>query len=358
MSKTIYTIYLVNESSSLQRFWCFLERPKEIADDDKKVFANSSVYLDVASHSANINTFTIPVQYRVGAGASNQAVGLNIKVNSTIMKDASLDDKFQAKFYKPNQGPDLEQDGTGAGKKQISIGSNPFNQVEFENQHWFSNMSFGIQTQQGFLGMTWSPSPNQTRTLTPRLKFYVAVGTYGANDLASYKTISNGSAEIPVPSKFSASGEATVRYTSNGTWEVEPGKPEVEGLASVGGNLASMLRTQLHLSQAHSELVTLMGRSTDASNGDRQRYTVEKVEWKEPRDLVKGRSPGKTFFGKLFTKRPLAASFTAFVLSGIRFDVKSSEVGQRDVSFSYHGDRSWESLKEALKPGAEIRFDD
>ncbi|BAW80130.1 hypothetical conserved protein [Candidatus Nitrosoglobus terrae] len=41
-SLTEYTIYLVNKNSSGKNFWLFLERPEELAADEK-VFANSSV---------------------------------------------------------------------------------------------------------------------------------------------------------------------------------------------------------------------------------------------------------------------------------------------------------------------------
>jgi len=40
---TDYTIYLVNKSRNDQTFWCFLQRPDELAADPA-VFANSSAY--------------------------------------------------------------------------------------------------------------------------------------------------------------------------------------------------------------------------------------------------------------------------------------------------------------------------
>lgn len=225
MSTTDYTIYLINEYSTQQQFWCFLEPPVELVDDPA-VFANSSVNLAVPSNSPATNSFTIPVQYKVGAGASNEAVGLNIKVDSTIMLDASLDDQFLATYANvpPNMGPTLASTGTGAGKEQISIESSSFERHNNEVNGWFSNMSFGIQTAQGFIGMTWSPGPSQTKKLTPLLNFYVAVGSYGQNKLASWDTVSNSSAIVSVPTDFHLN-KATVTYTNPGKWVVTPGPP-------------------------------------------------------------------------------------------------------------------------------------
>lgn len=86
---TNYTIYLINQSSSTQTFWCFLARPQEVASDPT-VFANSSASLAIDSNDPATNSFTIPVQYVVAAGASNNAVGLNVKVNSTISQNSDL----------------------------------------------------------------------------------------------------------------------------------------------------------------------------------------------------------------------------------------------------------------------------
>ncbi len=245
-----YTIYLQNESASTQRFWAFLERPQELASDPS-VFANSSTMLAVAPNSPATNTFTIPLQYSVGAGASNNAVGLNTRITSNISQNAELDQKWLATYANvpPNMGPTLTQDGTGAGADRISIQSNPFDQVNNEANGWFSNMSFGIQTNQGYMGMTWSPTPHQTRTLTPTPKFYVAVGSFGENDLARWTDVSVAAAELTAPNSF-LQRKATVTYTSTGEWKVTPGAP-----SSLRASIGDLARSHFLLSKVHSELV-------------------------------------------------------------------------------------------------------
>ena len=227
-----YTIYLQNETVSTKVFWCFLERPQQLVDDPK-VFANSSASLAVAPHAPSTNTFTIPVQYLVGAGASNQAVDLGIKIESSIQLNASLDEQFSATYANvpPNLGPTLVSTGSGAGSNQISIKSNSFEQANNEANGWFASQTFGIQTAQGFIGMSWSPDPNFTRTLTPKLKFFVAVGDYGSNKLASWNTINNDSVELDVPIDFNLR-KVTVTLQNNGTWRKEPGEPTTHPLVT------------------------------------------------------------------------------------------------------------------------------
>ena len=153
-----YTIYLRNESSATQIFWCFLERPVQLIGDEN-VFANSNINLAVAPQSPAINTFTIPGQYSAGAGASRQAVDLDATINSNIQLKASLDEQFLATYANvpPPMSPTLVSTGSGAGSNQISIESNQFDKENNEANGWFSNQTFGIQSPQGFLGMTWSP---------------------------------------------------------------------------------------------------------------------------------------------------------------------------------------------------------
>ena len=204
-----YTIYLVNKSAGDQIFWCFLEEPKELAGQ-AGIFANSAASLAVIPNYPGDNYFTIPAQFVVGAGASNNAVGLNVRVTSALTQNANLTDQFSAEYATapPNKGPNMTLIGNGAAPTQISIASNGFNQANNENLGWFSNMSFGINTAAGFMGMTWSPFPSQTRTLTPILNFYVAVGSYGANTLAAYTTVSNKSAHLTTPRDFLRNGQA------------------------------------------------------------------------------------------------------------------------------------------------------
>ncbi len=234
---TEYTIYLINQMTTTQVFWCFLQPPVELVGVPG-VYANSNVSLGVAPNSPATNTFTIPVQYLVGAGASNNAVGLNVKIDSTITADAALKDKFLATYrdVPPDMGPTLAK-YSAAPPQSVAISTNPFNQKNNEANGWFASMSFGIQTLQGFIGMTWSPSPNQTRMLTPKLKFYVAVGSYSANTLAEWTTVSNDAVSLIVPDSFDLR-ESTVTYTPTGEWQVTPGAPSDPLLSSLARSLS------------------------------------------------------------------------------------------------------------------------
>ena len=81
-----YQIYIVNQSANTQNFWLFLKPPQAL-EADPGVFANSSACLTVDSHAQGSNLFGIPLQYKVGAGASNQAVGLDIAISSNVTMD-------------------------------------------------------------------------------------------------------------------------------------------------------------------------------------------------------------------------------------------------------------------------------
>jgi hypothetical protein len=105
----------------------------------------------------------------------------------------------------------------------IQIISNAFDQKINEDNKWFSNMSFGINSANGFMGVTWSPSPSETSTLTPKFAFYIATGSYKSNSLVDMDTISNYAAQIELCDFKNL--ETTVTLTSTGAWVVTPGAP-------------------------------------------------------------------------------------------------------------------------------------
>ena len=228
-----YTIYVVNQSSDTQTFWCFLSEPKELANDPG-VFANSAASIAIKPNYQGLVSFGIPVQYVVGAGASNQAVGLSVEVISAVSDNANIGDIWQAVYAalcRPTWVPTWTGPAQGApptasrSSRTISTRSNN------EAHGWFSNQSFGIQTEAGFMGMTWSPSPSIKRTITPKLSFYVAVGDFGSNSLASWNDVSVSSQVATVPNDFSTN-KATITYSPMGTWSIKPGTPSISDLLS------------------------------------------------------------------------------------------------------------------------------
>lgn len=337
-----YTIYLVNNSADTQNFWCFLAPPQQLASDPG-VYANSSASLAVRSHAQGQNYFAIPVQYVVGAGASNQAVGLNVQVVSNVTNNASLQDQWSAEYatVPPNLGPTMKRLGTGAPANMISIATGSFNKAANETNGWFSNQSFGIQTQSGFMGMTWSPNPQQTRTLTPQLTFYVAVGAYNYNSLAKWTDVSSNCATVSVPNDFMYN-KCTVTYTETGDWTVTQGPPPALALASDLGWL---------LSEDQRELAALTYLSLSE---DTQADTLSTVAW-DSADIFTAN--GNTILsGKLTVTTALRAAFTYFILSGVRFQVDRSEAGGTKVHFSYSGTRSAQSIQDLFKAGAQLLF--
>ncbi|KGJ93766.1 hypothetical protein [Colwellia psychrerythraea] len=223
---TEYKIYLVNESASTKNMWCFLTKPEGLTGPN--VFANSSSSLSVTPNYAGTNLFTVPLQYSLQAGASNEAVGLDIRIDSTISVNADLKKKYQADYVTapPKQGPNLTLDQTGSSPaKTMAFKTNGFNKVQNEDNQWFSSATFGIETGNGFMGVTWSPDPNDTKTITPKFEFYIATGSFESNKLADFNTISNDSAIIPL-SMFK-NLEATVTLTETGSWVVTAGRPEL-----------------------------------------------------------------------------------------------------------------------------------
>ncbi len=335
-----YTIYLVNKSADSQLFWCFLAPPQELINDPK-VYANSSANLEVVPNSPASNYFEVPVQYVVGAGASTHAVGLNVVVVSNVTNDASLQDTWQANYanWPPNEGPTMANSGVQAPANTIALVSNPYDKVKNENNGWFANQSFGIQTEAGFVGMTWDPEPNQTRTLTPKLTFYVATGDYSANSLASWNDVSNDAQPVNAPGDF-LYNKCTVTYGEDGEWSVAPGEPPT---------LALTEDLDWFLSEAHNELVALAYLSKGTTDTDR----LESVRWdSSPLAAEKG----EIFLaGTLTVQTALTATFSYFVLAGIKFRIKRQPSGTT-VEFDYDGSKGATHIKSLFKWGAKLFF--
>ncbi|WP_316636379.1 hypothetical protein [uncultured Flavobacterium sp.] len=222
-STTNYSIYLKNESHEVKDFWCFLEKPDGVPSSG--VYANSSTSLAVRPNYGGTNKFIIPTQYSLGAGASNRAVGLGVQIDSSIIIDAEYKQKWEAEYAStpPRQGPNLNLlQGHESPNNTIGLLSNSFDRSKNESGKWYSNASFGIQTESGFLGVTWSPSPNELFIITPKFSFYISTGSFASDELADLATIPKDSAKIEL-SNFKNS-EVTVTLTSAGKWLVQPGR--------------------------------------------------------------------------------------------------------------------------------------
>jgi len=219
---SLYRINLVNQGANAQNFWCFLDSP--IVSTGTTVYANSTIMLNVAPNYKGNNSFLVPVQYQVGAGASNDAVGLNVKIDSSYMKDAELEQSFDFDYctVPPPQAPNITDGTDPSSEGTITVQINNFDQVKNENANWFSSMSFGIETSNGFTGLTWSPSPGTAIKITPQFSFYIATGDYAASTLAEITTISSNAATVTEADFQSKDGEfeVTVTLLSNGEWKV------------------------------------------------------------------------------------------------------------------------------------------
>lgn len=341
-----YTIYLVNQGVSKKVFWCFLERPQELVGNPG-VFANSSASLAVRPNTPGINKFVIPAQYIVGAGASNNAVGLGVQVISSITADANLQDTWNALYatVPPNEGPDLQKSTTKSPANTLAIVTNKFDRANNEKNNWFSNQSFGVETDSGFMGMSWAPDPQDTTTLTPKLSFYISTGSFGSNTLADWTTVSNDAARISTPNDF-LRNECTVTLTSSGDWVVTPGKPS-----------ALMLANEVDFASAEN-ILSLMGAvalSKDLAAGDKAVDKLVSVKWDETADGFA--AVGETFLtGTVTIATALGVSFAMFVLGGVNFDVTSNTQGQTRVRFSYRGNQSVEAIKSLFQAGRDLLF--
>lgn len=362
MSANEYTIYLVNNSATTQEFWCFLDRPEELVNDPS-VFANSNTYLTVPARSPAINTFTIPIQYVAGAGASNKAVGLNIKVDSNITKHVELKDTWEINYAPPRMGPEMQKTSTSSPEKTVSLKSNAFNRSDNEANGWFSNMSFGIKTSEGFMGMTWSPNPQTTRTLTPKFKFYVTTGTYGENELASWQTVSNHAAEIS-PRDFQHN-QATVTLTEDGSWKVTPGKPEQLFLsAATSEDLSNLIVSQRLLSQA---LIASMGLAIGGENlpliaspynKKTAKAVVKDVKWKNDKlETTEDDVSNPIIKGNITVGKVIAAGFGFMVISGLRFRINNRNPDGVNYDIQYNGPEAADRVRQLVRPGKDAYFE-
>lgn len=221
----LYEIYLVNQRETEETFWCFLSKPE--VQVTVTTYANSSTSLRLSGKSTGRHKFVIPVQYVAGAGNTQKAVGLNVLVDSSDHKDLNMGETLEVKFPEPppKAAAILQRQKDGAEDK-ISVKTLPFNPEKFKDNNWFPNLSFGIETQDGFIGMTWEPKPNQSYVIKPKLSFYVATGDYSENLLAEWASVSRDVPKIAADD-FDSNKACTVTLKIDGSWDVKAGKPKM-----------------------------------------------------------------------------------------------------------------------------------
>lgn len=245
-----YNIYVVNNMTSTQEFWCFLAAPQ--TNYTGSVYANSSAYVGVVPNSPSLNFFTVPVQYVFQAGASNNAVGLNIEITSTTSNNVNLGDQWEAAFADPqlHQGATLTKYGSLAPAASLQYETNNYDQAQEPVNHWFASETFGIETESGFIGVTWAPIAGATNTITPNLQFYIATGSYSANTLANMTTVSTQSQVVNL-TDFDNAFNCTVTLSSSGLWSVAPGTPPLQQTA----DMSMLVESHFLLARAHDSLV-------------------------------------------------------------------------------------------------------
>jgi hypothetical protein len=237
---TEYHIYIVNHSISPHLFWAFLSKPE--ISSTPEVFANSNTNLQIPAGSSNLNSFTIPVQYVVGTGASNNAVGLDTRIESSATRNTEEKQLWDVVYatVPPNQGPEMT--GPTDANQTIDMKTESFNPETNAAYGWFESMSFGIKTSHGFMGVTWTPSQGITYKITPKLTFYIAIGNYSSSSLADITAISNDSAICDSEKDFDAINQCTVTYDATGSWTTAKGRPSAEMLNSAREIMLSSLK--------------------------------------------------------------------------------------------------------------------
>ncbi|WP_323282745.1 hypothetical protein [Enterobacter cloacae] len=350
---TTYTIHLRNKQSANQTFWCFLDEPS--SNIDSTVFANSSAFLTVPTYSpGQDDRFAIPLQYVVQAGASNQAVGLNTQIYSSIKHDTDLSQTWLATYFAQNQGPNLTSSGS-APSGEIDITTNAFDKSKEPLNKWFSNLTYGVKSENGFMGVTWSPDPNQEYRIKPKVQFYVATGHFESNTLADITSISKQSASI-TDASFDGNNECTVTLNTDGTWDVVPGN-----LNNTSELFHQLMESHLNLSTAHVALVDLLAKDkqTKPTRSESNDAYAISAGVQISSDLADDANNVNNFItGTVTLKTAIAVGFAYMIASAIKVKIEWRSPNGLDFRFSYNGTAGSNAIKEAFKAGTTIDFSD
>ncbi|WP_312816319.1 hypothetical protein [Atlantibacter subterraneus] len=352
---TTYTIHLKNLQSVKNKFWCFLASPEKQVS--KEVFANSDTYLTVSQHRTGLdNSFTIPMQYIVQAGASNKAVRLNTQIQSHISKDVNLGEEWLAEFFLDNEGPELKKNKDGVvGNKEVHVVTNPFDKEREPINRWFNNITFGVKSESGFMGFTWSPAPKQEYLIVPKVRFYVATGDFESNKLVNMSSVSLAAAEINV-SDFDGNNECTVTLNKDGTWTIEPGNKN-QGEDSLV-NLVKLLPTsaisQIKLVELCSNMHLTLNNGT-VKNDEDEYVTSEGLEVNTlTSDIRNNECENFILAGTITVATLITASVVYMIAGGITIKVSKKSGSEREYEFTYDGSKGVEALKAAFAAGKTI----
>lgn len=347
---TQYKIHVLNQGMAAQDFWCFLSAP--VMNVGSTVYANSAANLSVVPNSQSDNSFTIPLQFSIGADASNLAVGLNVVVDSSVTENVDLGQAWTAGYATapPLQGPTLAMASQGGPTTSLSISSNHFNAGINAANNWYESQSFGVESAQGFMGVTWVPNPGDVTTITPTLSFYVATGTFSANKLAEMNTVSGDCATIST-TQFSGSNEAWVVLDDQGFWHVYSSKPT----SSRNANVDLLIQSQAKLSSAHAQLVNyVLGDGEERGNTPSINDKVNRVTWGPA--TIDAETGDMFVVTGTMVLAAAAVAITTFIVGGISFTANGTTDGGTTWHFSYSGPKTLKTLKEALKDGATIAY--
>ena len=357
---TKYKIHLKNLHSADKTFWCFLNTPD--SDISTEVFANSSARLTVAQFEpGRDDSFTIPLQYVVKAGASNQAVALKTLIQSSISKNTDLASSWMANYFPANKGPALAPYSDQPASDEVDVLTNGFDKSREPLDKWYSSLTFGVQSDNGFLGVTWSPDPSETYRIRPKVQFYVATGSYEENTLASITSISSTSANITEDS-FDGNYECTVTLLTTGKWKVEKGNTNQSLTLRASNALVDLAKTQLLLATAHTDLVDLIKNPQEyevSPEVDLQDTLAESngIIINSGDDFsVSLSETSKLITGSISLAAAIGVGFAYILATGITLKIKKTKKNGLEFDFEYSGSKSAQEVKDAFGLGKEIYF--
>lgn len=363
---TRYKINLFNLQAKTQKFWCFLNKP--ISTPTPEVYANSNASINISTYTGTQKaSFTVPLQYKLEVGASNKAVKLKTLIESSDTHDTQLGVGWNANYTQQknnNVPPVLKTSGQSAPAGQLAVVTNEYDKDKEALNNWYGNMTFGIETDNGFIGVSWSPDPGTTYEIEPIIGFYVAIGNYSQNELASIAAVSTKAATLTQDS-FDAYYQCTVIYQTDGSWVVKKGysPPTPTSL------LANMVNAHTELISAHKNLVEMVQASYTVDDSD----SSQNLSLSPSPTIEERESTGIELYGKSHKKNrvdsdfefitgsitvgvAIAAGFAYMFASSIKLTITSTSADGLTIDFKYDGEAGKQAILDAFAAGQSIFF--